>query len=99
MSGLRVRIAGVFAPRERELFALLEAGASNALEAAERLEIRTRAQDGENLARAGLAELFSEDPAPIELVRWKDLFERLQGALEASRDAAAALDVIAAKQR
>jgi uncharacterized protein Yka (UPF0111/DUF47 family) len=62
-------------------------------------EVRTRAGEGENLARAGLAELFSEDPAPIELVRWKDLFERLQGALDASRHAAITLDVIAAKQR
>ena len=50
------------------------------------------------VARAGLGELFSEEPSPIELVRWKDLYERLQTTLAAARRAAATLDMIAVKQ-
>lgn len=57
------------------------------------------AAEGDDQARAGLAELFAEEPTTIELVRWKDLFERLQAALDAARRAAATLDVINVRQR
>ena len=60
--------------------------------------IRALVQDGDDVARAGLGELFSEEPSPIELVRWKDLYERLQATLTAARRAAATLDMIAVKQ-
>jgi hypothetical protein len=61
--------------------------------------IRALVEEGEDIAGAGLAELFAEDPTPIELVRWKDLYERLQAALAVVRRAAGTLDSVARQRR
>jgi uncharacterized protein Yka (UPF0111/DUF47 family) len=51
------------------------------------------------VACAGLGELFREEPAPIELVRWMDLYERMEAILAAARRAAGTLDTIAGTRR
>jgi len=60
--------------------------------------IRGHVDDGLELVRAGLRELFVERPEPIELVRWRDLFERFENALRICERAATALDAIAVKR-
>lgn len=83
----------------RELPAAIRVIREAGVVAAHTHEVGALVQDGGDVARAGLADLFSEDPAPIELERWKDLFERLQEPLVAAGRAAAVLDIISAKQR
>jgi uncharacterized protein Yka (UPF0111/DUF47 family) len=58
-----------------------------------------RVDDAGDVACAGLGELFREEPAPIELVRWMDLYERMEAILAAARRAAGTLDMIARTRR
>jgi uncharacterized protein Yka (UPF0111/DUF47 family) len=62
------------------------------------IRIAALVAEGRHEVRSGLASLFAEQPDPIELVRWKDLFERLDQAFAAWSRAVAALEVIVAKR-
>lgn len=47
------------------------------------------------MSRSALAALFQEEQDPIEVIRWKDLFERLEDAADDGRRVATVLDAIA----
>jgi predicted phosphate transport protein (TIGR00153 family) len=47
------------------------------------IELRTLEDEGDRLAREAIADLFAGDPDPVSLVRWKDIHEQLEEAVEA----------------
>ena len=63
------------------------------------IELRTLEDEGDRLARAAISELFSGDPDPVSLVRWKDIHEQLEEAVDACENAADVLEAILVKNR
>jgi uncharacterized protein len=63
------------------------------------IELRTLEDEGDRLARAAIAELFKGDPDPVSLVRWKDIHEQLEEAVDACENAADVLEAILVKNR
>ena len=59
--------------------------------------VREAQRESHHLAREALAALFRDHPDAPQLIGWKDLFERLQAAVDAAARAAAGLDTIATK--
>jgi predicted phosphate transport protein (TIGR00153 family) len=63
------------------------------------IELRTLEDEGDRLARAAISELFAGDPDPVSLVRWKDIHEQLEEAVDACENAADVLEAILVKNR
>jgi predicted phosphate transport protein (TIGR00153 family) len=63
------------------------------------IELRTLEDEGDRLARAAIADLFAGDPDPVSLVRWKDIHEQLEEAVDACENAADVLEAILVKNR
>ena len=66
---------------------------------AELEELRRLEDEGDALVRDGIAELFRSDPDPISIIRWKDIHERLEDAVDACENAADVLEAIFVKNR
>src|SRR5919109_574640 len=52
------------------------------------IELRTLEDEGDRLSREAISELFQGDPDPVSLVRWKDIHEQLEEAVDACENAA-----------
>jgi predicted phosphate transport protein (TIGR00153 family) len=63
------------------------------------IELRTLEDEGDRLARQAISELFAGDPDPVSLVRWKDIHEQLEEAVDACENAADVLEAILVKNR
>jgi uncharacterized protein len=63
------------------------------------IELRELEDEGDRLARGAVAELFKSEPDPIALIRWKDIHERLEEAVDALENAADVLEAILVKNR
>jgi predicted phosphate transport protein (TIGR00153 family) len=63
------------------------------------IELRELEDEGDRLARAAVSELFSGSPDPIALIRWKDIHEQLEEAVDACENAADVLEAILVKNR
>jgi uncharacterized protein len=63
------------------------------------MELRELEDEGDRLARQAIAELFAGDPDPVALVRWKDIHEQLEEAVDACENAADVLEAILVKNR
>ena len=63
------------------------------------IELRELEDEGDRLARAAVAELFHSERDPIALIRWKDIYERLEEAVDALENAADVLEAILVKNR
>ena len=63
------------------------------------IELRTLEDEGDRLAREAISELFAGDPDPVSLVRWKDIHEQLEEAVDACENAADVLEAILVKNR
>jgi uncharacterized protein len=63
------------------------------------IELRTLEDEGDRLSRAAIADLFKGDPDPVSLVRWKDIHEQLEEAVDACENAADVLEAILVKNR
>jgi uncharacterized protein len=63
------------------------------------IELRTLEDEGDRLAREAISELFQGDPDPVSLVRWKDIHEQLEEAVDACENAADVLEAILVKNR
>ncbi|NLN60013.1 MAG: DUF47 domain-containing protein [Deltaproteobacteria bacterium] len=50
------------------------------------VEINTIENQGDSLLRNVMAKLFEQETNPIELIKWKDIFERLEEALDVCED-------------
>ena len=63
------------------------------------IELRELEDEGDRLARDAVAELFRSEQDPIALIRWKEIYERLEEAVDACENAADVLEAIVVKNR
>ena len=63
------------------------------------IELRELEDEGDRLARSAVADLFRSEEDPIALIRWKDIHERLEEAVDALENAADVLEAILVKNR
>jgi uncharacterized protein len=65
----------------------------------ELIELRALEDEGDRLVRDAVAELFRSDADPISVIRWKDIHEQLEEAVDACENAADVLEAILVKNR
>ena len=63
------------------------------------IELRELEDEGDRLARDAISDLFSGSTDPIALIRWKDIHEQLEEAVDACENAADVLEAILVKNR
>ena len=63
------------------------------------IELRELEDEGDRIAREAIAELFAGGVDPITLIRWKDIYEQLEEAVDACETAADVLEAILVKNR
>ena len=63
------------------------------------IELRELEDEGDRIAREAIAELFAGGVDPITLIRWKDIYEQLEEAVDACENAADVLEAILVKNR
>src|SRR6266540_3914978 len=62
-------------------------------------ELRTLEDEGDRLARDAIAGLFRSGQDPVSIIRWKDLHEQLEAAVDSCEYAADVLEAIVVKNR
>jgi predicted phosphate transport protein (TIGR00153 family) len=62
-------------------------------------ELRRLEDEGDRLVRDAIGELFTSGEDPIAVIRWKDIHERLEEAVDALENAADVLEAILVKNR
>jgi predicted phosphate transport protein (TIGR00153 family) len=63
------------------------------------IELRELEDEGDRIARAAISELFNGGVDAVALVRWKDIHEELEEAVDACENAADVLEAILVKNR
>jgi predicted phosphate transport protein (TIGR00153 family) len=63
------------------------------------VEIHRLENDGDRVVREALASLFERGIDPMMVIRWKDIFERLEEAIDATETAASILEGVVIKNR
>jgi predicted phosphate transport protein (TIGR00153 family) len=63
------------------------------------IELRELEDEGDRIVRAAISELFAGGTDAITLVRWKDIHEQLEEAVDACENAADVLEAILVKNR
>jgi uncharacterized protein len=97
-------------PKAREQAAVIERAASKLQEAVAKLEgfkdskrelidLRTLEDEGDQLNRAAIAELFASGEDALDIIRWKDIHAQLEEAADACENAADVLEAILVKNR
>src|ERR671922_105677 len=61
------------------------------------VEINRLENDGDRITREAMASLFDNGIDPMVVIRWKDLFERLENAIDATEQVANILEGIVIK--
>src|SRR5581483_3824296 len=62
------------------------------------VEINRLENEGDRISKAAIARLFEEEGlSPLDVIKWKDLIERLESAIDAAEDVANVLETIALK--
>jgi hypothetical protein len=61
--------------------------------------LRELEDEGDTLAREAVAELFRSGTDPLTIIRWKDIHEQLEEAVDACENAADVLEAILVKNR
>ena len=61
--------------------------------------LRELEDEGDTLNRLAVSELFTTEQDPIAIIRWKDIHERLEEAVDACENAADVLEAILVKNR
>jgi uncharacterized protein len=61
------------------------------------IEIHSLENDGDRLFREALASLFAGGIDPMVVIRWRDIFLRLERAIDATEDAATVVETITTK--
>ena len=61
------------------------------------VEINRLENDGDRIAREAIASLFNGGIDPMVVIRWKDIFERLEEAIDATERVANILENIVIK--
>jgi uncharacterized protein len=96
--------------KAREQAEVIHRAASRLHEAVERLEgfkgsdrqllaLRELEDEGDTLSREAVAELFRSGADPLTIIRWKDIHEQLEEAVDACENAADVLEAILVKNR
>jgi predicted phosphate transport protein (TIGR00153 family) len=62
-------------------------------------ELRDLEDEGDRLAREAISDLFNDGADAIALIRWKDIHEQLEEAIDACENAADVLEAILVKNR
>jgi predicted phosphate transport protein (TIGR00153 family) len=65
----------------------------------ELIELRELEDEGDRLNREGIAQLFASGEDAISIIRWKDIHEQLEEAVDACENAADVLEAILVKNR
>jgi uncharacterized protein len=63
------------------------------------IELRELEDEGDRLLREGVSELFAANEEPLAVIRWKDIHEHLEEAVDACENAADVLEAILVKNR
>jgi len=63
------------------------------------VEINRLENDGDRIIREAIASLFDTGIDPMTVIRWKDIFERLEDAIDATEHVANVLEAIVIKNR
>jgi uncharacterized protein len=63
------------------------------------IEINRLENEGDRVTREAIAALFDHGIDPMVVIRWKDLYERLEDAIDATEDAANIMEGIVIKNR
>ncbi len=96
--------------KARQQAEVIHRAASRLHEAVERLEgfkdsqrqlvaLRELEDEGDRLSREAIAELFRSGADPLTIIRWKDIHEQLEEAVDACENAADVLEAILVKNR
>jgi uncharacterized protein len=63
------------------------------------IELRALEDEGDDLNRGAISELFRSEEDAISIIRWKDIHEQLEEAVDACENAADVLEAIVVKNR
>ncbi|HEY6054060.1 MAG TPA: DUF47 family protein, partial [Gaiellaceae bacterium] len=63
------------------------------------LALRSLEDEGDRLVREAVAQLFRSGQDPLSIIRWKDIHEHLEDAVDACENAADVLEAILVKNR
>src|SRR6478735_1244154 len=96
--------------KARQQAEVIHRAASRLHEAVERLEgfkdssrqlhaLRELEDEGDRLSREAVADLFRSGADPLTIIRWKDIHEQLEEAVDACENAADVLEAILVKNR
>ena len=66
---------------------------------AQLIELRRLEDEGDRLVRDAVGELFKRETDPLTVIRWKDIHERLEEAVDSLENAADVLEAILVKNR
>jgi predicted phosphate transport protein (TIGR00153 family) len=97
-------------PKAKEQAQVILRSAEKLHEAVQRLEgfkdsssqlhaLRDLEDEGDRLNRDAVSELFTSGESPIAIIRWKDIHEQLEEAVDACENAADVLEAILVKNR
>ena len=90
-----VAMAGVLAAAGGEMAAALACLASKADPQSHLAEIHRLEKQGDRLQRDAMASLFAGGIDPVVVIRWKDIFDSLEAAVDACESVAHLLEGIA----
>ena len=60
-------------------------------------EVKALEEEGDAIYHAAIGRLFSGNPDPLEVIKWRDLFERVEDAIDQCEDVANTLEAISLK--
>src|SRR5438876_1073047 len=93
-------------PQRKEFYVLYRRASANVVAIAQALVAYLESfpdggveDEGDRLAREAVAELFRSEQDPIALIRWKEIYERLEDAVDACENAADVLEAILVKNK
>ena len=93
------QIADVLVRATEEVVAALRGLHAGVDAAPHRVEIHRLENEADRLVREAVASLFANGIDPMVVIRWKDIFESLEAAVDACETAANVLEGIAIKRR
>ena len=62
-------------------------------------EIKRDEEEGDRVWESAVSDLFAAERVPLDILRWKTLYDQLEEALDACEDVANELETISVKHR
>ncbi|MDP9265863.1 MAG: DUF47 family protein [Chloroflexota bacterium] len=63
------------------------------------IKIHTFENEGDDIFREALGELFDDSLDPVEIIKWKDIYEKLELAIDRCEDVANIIEMLVVKQK